>query len=163
MPEVDARLWGGRFRAAGVSMPEAAVDEYGQLRFGENNIRTPGKVFSAYSKSKPLPMKRRPQSNLWLGVLTLYRLHHSSARAWRYGVQSRRVSACGPKAYSLLNVRLELSEKGSGSFSAGKKGSALFSMGKNEVALVFRMSSILRLRRLQPHASAFGVLAKSER
>ena len=62
----------------GTPMPEAAIDEYCNLRSHKDNVRTAGQVPPVSAESNTAPVKFPAQGNLWLGVANRLALHRSA-------------------------------------------------------------------------------------
>ena len=64
-PKAHSGFWRPRPRTALVSMPEAAVNEDGDLLAGKHDVRSTWKPLVMKAIAKPSPMERGPYHEFW--------------------------------------------------------------------------------------------------
>jgi len=75
LPKLRVGRGGRRLLASRMSMPEASVDEDGNLQFRQNNVRCPRQVSPVDAKSTPHAMEQPAQQDFWSGIPSANKPH----------------------------------------------------------------------------------------
>lgn len=79
LPEFDSGGWRCRIETAGVSVPEAAIDEDGEAVAWKDEVGRSRQVLAMQPEPVSTAMKEPPKKKLGLGVFPPYTAHHSRA------------------------------------------------------------------------------------